>query len=46
VGKIIEIVAKICFSNTLQAHACNPSYSVGRAQEDCSSRQIARETLF
>jgi hypothetical protein len=30
-------------------HACNPSYSGGRDQEDCglkSAKQIVRETLY
>jgi hypothetical protein len=35
-GKDIEIM---CQKHTvLVAHACNPSYSGGRDQEDCSSK--------
>jgi hypothetical protein len=39
-GKVIIITRKYLsnFSWVLVAHACNPSYSGGRDQKDCSSK--------
>jgi hypothetical protein len=40
--KLLHIVTNkdIHFSQVLVAHACNPSYSGGRDQEDCGSNRL------
>jgi hypothetical protein len=36
--QLTRALSKVPYSQALVAHTCNPSYSRGRDQEDCSSK--------